>query len=121
MLIPCTSWGRLHIINIQFEEARGLYDESLGIYKRLGHQEGIAHILFAVRDAGVDIRGRLEEARQLCQESLEIYEKLGVHPGIAMSLYQLGEVAQSEGRNADAVKLFEDAISMFSRNEVTKC
>ena len=31
-----------------------------------------------------------------------------------MSLYQLGEVAQSEGRNADAVKLFEDAISMFS-------
>ena len=73
----------------EYEEARGLHQQSLDIFERLGEQRGRASSLHQLGIIAQD-QGEYEEARYLYQQSLDIKERLGNQSGQANSLGQLG-------------------------------
>lgn len=106
--------ARIHHHRGDLIEARRLYDESLGIKKRLGNQSGIAstlHNLAVLAHA----QGELEEARRLCDESLEIRKNLGDQSGIADTLHNLAVLAQARGELAEARRLYDESLEIHKK------
>jgi len=48
-------------------------------------------------------------------ESLEIAKQLGDQNGIGISLHQLSHLAEDEGNNEKAARLFEEALATFEK------
>jgi len=95
----------------ELDQARQLYSESLEIYKELGDERGIATSLYQLGRVAQN-RG---EARQFYLESLEILKRFGDQNGIASTLHQLARVAEDAGNNAEAAKLFREALAIFEK------
>ena len=66
------------------DEAEGWYKQSLGIFKALGDQPGLAKIYHSLGLVAEE-RGRLDAAEGWYKQSLSITEALGNQPGMASS------------------------------------
>lgn len=87
----------------RFDEAEEKLQQSLAIYRELGHGLKIG---FVSSELGTVMlkKGDLVAARQLFNEGLRTHQSLGLKPGIAYGLLGLAETALQEGNLAEAKK-----------------
>jgi hypothetical protein len=96
----------------EYEEARGLYQQSLEIAEWLGDQSGRAATLHQLGRMAQN-QGKYEEARGLYQQSLKIFERLGEQRGRAEALHQLGVLVYEQGDFENALMYMIQAYLLF--------
>jgi non-specific serine/threonine protein kinase len=99
--------GSVYIVG-EFERGRSLYDESLALYRSLGDERGVGHLIFRIAYDEFR-RGNHTKARELVRESLDIHERLGVRADESQSLTLLAELAELDGDYAGALVLYEQS------------
>jgi len=102
------AYGGVVYILGEFERGLELYEQSMAVFRELGDEHGVAHMLhrFAI-DASR--QGASDEARRLAEESLEASHRLGDRKGEALALTNLGIVAQREGDPDRAIELYRQS------------
>ncbi len=93
----------------EYGEAHQLHQQSLGLFKDMRIQYGIAMSLLRL---GLDALGLVEygEARQLLQESLAIYQEMGSAWFHTEVLLWQGELANVLGKHSQAARLAQEAL-----------
>jgi uncharacterized protein HemY len=103
----------------EYEKARGYYEESLAMKRKVYGEEAanpdIAASLQALGSVCLD-KGEYEKARGYVEESLAMFRKVhgeeAAHLEIAASLNQLGSVCYREDDLVDAVRYMKQAWAM---------
>ncbi|HKF78341.1 MAG TPA: BTAD domain-containing putative transcriptional regulator [Candidatus Dormibacteraeota bacterium] len=96
-----------------YQEARGLGEQSLAVYRALGDAPGIAA---AVNNLAITVQalGDLQTALKLGTESVEWARRAGSRRGIAASQNNLGSTLRCLGRLDEAEGLFQESLAAFS-------
>ena len=102
--------GVVYILG-QFDRGMALYEESLAIYRSLGDELGVAHMLHRLAVDAVRV-GDLERGRVLTEEALAMAAGLGARREEALALSTLGSIAFQEGRSARAIELLEQSVEV---------
>jgi len=91
---------------------RLFYEESLGLWREVGDEEGIAE---ALNGLGFVAAGQGDHAAARAQyvESLAIRRKRGDRWGIAISLHNVGRVVQRQGDYAAADALLKESLAIW--------
>ncbi len=89
-------WGRA-----EYEEAKGLYQQSLELRQRIGDWWGQANALNSLGHSSV-ILGRYQEAQWFHREALRISQDVNDLHGIAWAKAQLADIARVLGHYQDA-------------------
>jgi tetratricopeptide (TPR) repeat protein len=92
-------------------EAWALYEESLGIFRKLSDRPGIAESLGHLGKVAVS-QGDYETARAYYKESLAIFREMEDRRGIARCLQGLARLAVVRGQAARAARLFGAAAAL---------
>jgi tetratricopeptide (TPR) repeat protein len=92
----------------EFDEGTRRHEAALEIFRELGDDQGVAHMLFRL---AVDARRRGDYARTraLCDESLGLHRNAS---GEAQVLSLLGEIAFAEGRGEEALDLLRESARL---------
>jgi predicted ATPase/class 3 adenylate cyclase len=96
--------GVLYIVG-EFERGVELYERSMAVFRELGDELGVGHMLHRLA-IEASRRGASDEARRLADESLEVSRRLGDRKGEALALTNLGIVAQKGGDLDRAIELY---------------
>jgi tetratricopeptide (TPR) repeat protein len=96
---------------------RAAFEESLAIFRRLEHQQGIAGVLADLGDFRFVAEADSAAARQLHEESLRVAQASGNPRAIARSLASLGSVAYWEADYAKARSCYQERLAIYSRLE----
>lgn len=102
--------GQLAFMQGEAAQAVALYEESLALYRDLGHSQGIASALMLLGQA-TQARGAAAHAHALLAESLARFEELGDARGIVSVLMILGLGAQEPGDEARTRALLEAGLA----------
>ncbi|MGH2758003.1 MAG: tetratricopeptide repeat protein [Actinomycetota bacterium] len=99
----------------RYAQARDGYDESLGIKRELGDEQGIAAQLSGL---GVVSRqlGEYERARDLFEQSLSILETLDDPRNVGSVLRNVGTISWLQGDYAEAKRWFERSVEVFTKD-----
>ncbi|MBU7026878.1 MAG: tetratricopeptide repeat protein, partial [Theionarchaea archaeon] len=111
------AWGFFDLAKVldalgNYKEAEKYYEESLGLFEKLGDKYGIAaslHQLAMIHQ----VRGEYAEAEKLYKESLNIKKNLGDTAGIAGSIHQLGNLQYLKGNYKEAEKYYKESLGLF--------
>ena len=95
--------GMTYIVG-EFDRGDRFIRESLDLFRSIGDEHAIAHLLARLA-VDAQRRGDRAEARRLCDESLEANRRLRSPSLEAMARGVLGEVAWAEGRSEEALDL----------------
>jgi predicted ATPase len=98
-----TLGGTLYISG-EFERGHRLHEESLPIFRELGDELAVAHVLHRLASEYIR-REDTERAKELSAESLAMHRRLGSRSGEAMALGVLANVARLQGRTEEALAL----------------
>jgi predicted ATPase/class 3 adenylate cyclase len=100
-----------------YEIARGFYEESLEIHRRLGDRAGIANALYNISFTYEVPQTDLAAAKTFAEQSLAIFRELGDEIGIAKSLWALGSSGSEPSLVDDetAEAYLTEAIAIFRR------
>jgi predicted ATPase/class 3 adenylate cyclase/tetratricopeptide (TPR) repeat protein len=111
----------LHILGMttqflnDYTVARSYIEESVGVFRKLGINWGLAIALFSLGDVALAM-GDDAEARVRYEESIAIYRKLGDKSSVTMGstfpLISLGRIAWINGDYATARSLVAEALSI---------
>jgi tetratricopeptide (TPR) repeat protein len=93
------------------ERATELYEESLGIFRDLGHQQAIAFLLNHLGNVA-RMRKTPDRARQRYGESLTLFRELRHREGIANVLTNFGRLAEEQGDWAGALAHHQESLAM---------
>ena len=94
-----------------FKRAAALYEDSLALYRKLGHKESIAYVLNNL--AGVaNHQSAYGRAAALLEESVALLHSLGDKRNIALSLISLGIVVMDQGDYDRALVLFKEGRAL---------
>ncbi len=104
--------GRLSWRQGDFQDAKQLFAESLGLWRTAGDKAGEANSLHGSARAAVNL-GDYASAQTSCEESLEIQRQLHDKQGIATAINTLGEVARSQQGFAQAEKYYTESLAIF--------
>jgi predicted ATPase len=102
--------GVVYILG-QFDRGMALYEESLAIYKSLGDELGVAHMLHRLAVDAVRV-GDLERGRMLTEEARSMAAALGSRREEALALATLGSIAFEEGNTDQAIELLEQSVEV---------
>ncbi|HEX2497141.1 MAG TPA: tetratricopeptide repeat protein, partial [Gaiellaceae bacterium] len=102
--------GVVYILG-QFDRGMALYEESLAIYKSLGDELGVAHMLHRLAVDAVRV-GDLERGRVLTEEARSMAAALGSRREEALALATLGSIAFEEGNTDQAIELLEQSVEV---------
>jgi predicted ATPase/class 3 adenylate cyclase len=102
------SLGGSVYIQGEFEEGARLGDEALDLYRELGEDWGVAHMLLRGAVAVAE-RGELAEAKRMLDESLSLWKSPFNE---AQVLLQQGGIAFREGRGEEALKLEDESARL---------
>jgi tetratricopeptide (TPR) repeat protein len=91
-----------------FDEGALLCDEAFELYRQLGEEWGIAHMLLR-RAVDQSRRGNLAEAKRLLEESLALWRSPFNEAQVAL---QLGSILFREGRIEEALELADRAARL---------
>jgi len=94
-----------------YAAARGLYEHSLALRRRIGDQLGSSAALVGLANLAA-LQGKLTEARAQFEMALEIGRNLGEPHVVAAALTNLGWVAHAGGDLGAAAVLYEEALSL---------
>ena len=95
----------------EIDLAQALHEESLGIFRALGHKQGIAKTINNLGGAA-SARGDYSSARMLYEESLVLSRELGDRQGIALALGNVGNEVRCLGDYAAARKFLEESLDI---------
>lgn len=95
------------------EEAIGLQDESLELYRELGDLRGQAVTLNAIGIAGSTNAFDFGRARRAFTEALELWKQLEDDVGYARTLSNLAWVCKAEGDHEEARAMYREAGEIF--------
>jgi predicted ATPase len=87
-------------------------EESLALYREMGHTEGIARVLTRLGGIARDARDHARAA-PLLEESLALYRVLGDTAGIAHALVNLGVLAARQDDLERAVSLCTEGVRLY--------
>jgi predicted ATPase/class 3 adenylate cyclase/Tfp pilus assembly protein PilF len=93
----------------EYESARSLFKESLGIARELGDEAAIAALASSLGRLAL-AQGAYAEAQPLFEESLALSREAGDKRGIASALNEMGRLAQSQEDDVLARSLFEQSL-----------
>jgi predicted ATPase/DNA-binding XRE family transcriptional regulator len=97
-----------------YNEARRLFQQSLGLYRELGDTEHIAQSLNGL--GAIDYQhGRYDEAVPALEESVRLYREAGRENLVGAPLNNLAAIAQYEGKLGEAIRLYEECIALYRR------
>ena len=94
--------------------ARGLLDESLDIYRRLGDERGIAKVMWGI--GSVEFIFKPEVGKDAFLESLRLHRKLGDQFGVGWSLRELGMIELRAGNHGAALDFMREALELFDQS-----
>jgi len=97
-----------------YAAARGLYEHSLALRRRLDDRLGTSAALVGLGNLAA-LQGQLGVARSQFEESLAIGRELSEPQVVAASLTNLGWVAHGRGDLRDARALYEEALTVRRR------
>ena len=95
--------GMTYIVG-EFDRGDRLIRESLDMFRSIGDEHAVAHLLARLA-VDAQRRGDRAEARRLCDECLDANRRLGSPSLEAMAHGVLGEVAWAEGHSEEALDL----------------
>lgn len=98
----------------ELAQAEELFQQSLGHFKALNHQRGIAKCE-AKLAVTARMRNELDRAARRYRRALQIYERLGARRGVAHQLNGLGDVARFRGDTALATDHYRRAVEIFQQ------
>ncbi|MCX2950192.1 tetratricopeptide repeat protein [Lentzea sp. NEAU-D7] len=106
--------AQLYLRRSNNEQARGLFNQALPLYQRIGSVLGEANCLnnlgrLAFRESDN------EQARGLFNQALPLYQRVGDVLGEANCLINLGRLAFRESDNEQARGLFNQALPLYQR------
>ena len=103
----------------KYSEKLYFYQESLSMYKLLGHKEGSAKLLRNVANSLMDL-GRPDESLPLLQECLKLSEELygADHPETAEVLGSLGRAHNALKNHEEGRKLLLQAVGVKREEDV---
>jgi class 3 adenylate cyclase/tetratricopeptide (TPR) repeat protein len=93
----------------------GAFREAIGSFERaleLTRPPARARLLAQIARAYVHLRDR-ETAERLYHESLALADAAGDQAGTALAWYELGSLAEQRGAHAEALEMFERALSLY--------
>ncbi len=102
--------GAVYILG-HFDRGMALYEESLAIYRSLGDELGVAHMLHRLAVDAVRV-GDLERGRTLTEEARSMAAGLGARKDEALALATLGSIAFEEGNTDQAIELLEQSVEV---------
>jgi predicted ATPase/class 3 adenylate cyclase len=102
--------GVVYILG-QFDRGMALYEESLALYRSLGDELGVAHMLHRLAVDAVRV-GDLERGRALTEEARAMASALGARREEALALSTLGSIAFEEGNTDRAIELLEQSVEV---------
>jgi DNA-binding NarL/FixJ family response regulator/Tfp pilus assembly protein PilF len=91
------------------DAARSLYEESTVLDKVIGYRPDVPMHNLAI--IALEL-GDLARARELFEASVEIKRALADPQGLSVSLSRLGEIAAAEGNETEALRRFDEALSL---------
>jgi predicted ATPase/class 3 adenylate cyclase len=102
--------GTVYIVG-EFDRGVALYEASLALYRELGDEWGVAHMLhrFAAEATRV---GDFDQARALTEEALSTAHRLGDHRNESIALATLADVARHEGDIDRSIELHERSAEL---------
>jgi len=101
----------------QFAEARARYDESIKVVQQTGHRRDESYSEYGISEI-LRYQDRLAEARSEAEQALALRKELGSATDIAYSQVQLAQLAIEEGKPDEAVKLTNEAIRAFAKQNM---
>jgi non-specific serine/threonine protein kinase len=104
--------GTLAMRQGDYASADTSFAECLDLWRRLGHDDGIARVLTTLGEVALR-RGDHARASGLLEESLTLKRALGDQSGIAESLNIAGLVARDRGDFGHAWVLFEESLALM--------
>lgn len=87
------------------------FDESLRLYRSIGHQFGIASIL-SMKSLVTQHQGDYAATRSLNEQSISIAQSIGGKGQIAVAMQRLGQALTYEGEYAKAEALFDENLAL---------
>jgi tetratricopeptide (TPR) repeat protein len=107
------AWASTHLADVAHEQgnderAMALLEESLTLFRDIGHQYGPA-LTLSVLGTVAHEQGDDERATALYEESLGLWTAIGFKWGMATTLHRLGTVAQAQGDDGRATALLEES------------
>jgi tetratricopeptide (TPR) repeat protein len=102
----------------RFGEARSLFEESLPVWREIGHKNGIADSLRGLGDV-FRLVGEDAAAEQSLWEGLELCRDIGARRRVAATLTSLAMLAKRRGDHDRAERLFGEALSLWSEMQRT--
>jgi tetratricopeptide (TPR) repeat protein len=94
-----------------YDEAEGIFRESLALYKSLGNQVLVSTIICDLGMVACQ-QGDLQTARQFYEESLALFDQLNVKDGKAQAIVRLGDIARLGGDYQKANDLYEQSLAI---------
>ncbi len=107
--------GRVHEANGRHVEARVSYEQSLAIYRRIGHVEGERAVLNQLANLAW-CEGRPGEALERYQRCLELSDESTRDEERAAYQQNVGDALQALGRWEDAVESYHRALSVTEQS-----
>jgi tetratricopeptide (TPR) repeat protein len=102
--------GLVYILG-QFDRGMALYEESLALYRSLGDELGVAHMVHRLAVDAVRV-GDLERGRALTEEARSMAVGLGARKEEALAFATLGSIAFEEGDTDQAIELIEQSVAL---------
>jgi tetratricopeptide (TPR) repeat protein len=119
--LPARRWAFLHLVTGMLASGQGDYDravalceESLALYRNMGHRKGTSGPL---RELGVVAyhRGNYDEAVRLSEQALAITREFGSAFGYGLTVCTLADALRAQGDIERARALLEDSLTSMRR------
>jgi predicted ATPase len=109
---------------LDFAAAESRYEESLAIFRRLGHSMNVGSTLGVLAELHAH-NGDSSEARRLSHEALQTYRRIDNQPLMAEELTRLARLELSTGDIGEAQALLRDAVELletsFHARHIVRC
>jgi predicted ATPase/DNA-binding CsgD family transcriptional regulator len=112
--------GQVFCSQGRFVEAKGIFQQSLALYRELNDLWGIAYALRSLsyihRDEATE--GSLEQANHHAQESLALFQELQYQRGIADLYGAIGTIMNSMGDYAKSEPYYSESLRLFQALDI---
>ncbi len=92
--------------------AQVLAEESLALFREVGHQRFAANVLNLLGRMSLQ-QGNFEKAREQCEESMQLFDEVCYRIGVAEALISLAQIMASQGNDAAAQNYYAESWTLL--------
>ncbi len=112
MALALWGMGAWAYYQAEYARAKSLEEESLNLFRELGHRWGICETLCWLESA-MSAQGDYQQAAPLFEESLTLARHARDSNEIGWSLWQLGGLAMTQGNFEQATTFLEESLALY--------